>query len=224
MKILVADDERDMADALEAMLRREHYSVDTVYNGRDALDYGLSGQYDCLVLDLMMPELNGLEVLTVLRESGMSAPVLLLTARSEVPDRIRGLDAGADDYLTKPFAMGEFIARIRALTRRQGSFIPDRLTVGDITLDRSTFELSAHGRSLRLGSKEYQLLELLMRQPGLRLSTQQLMDRVWGCESDADISVVWAYISYLRRKLEQLHARVRITAARGLGYALEAAR
>lgn len=224
MKILVADDERDMADALEAMLRREHYSVEAVYNGRDALDYGLSGLYDCLVLDLMMPGIDGLEVLTTLREHGIDTPILLLTARGEIPDRIRGLDAGADDYLTKPFAMGELTARVRALTRRRNNIAPDRLTVGDLTLDRTTFELSAHGSSLRLAGKEYQLLELLMRQPGLRLSTEQLMERIWGCDSDADVSVVWANISFLRRKLGRLHAQVKITASRGLGYAVEAIR
>ena len=224
MKILVADDERDMADALEAMLRREHYYVEAVYNGRDALDYGLSGLYDCLVLDLMMPGIDGLEVLTTLREHGIDTPILLLTARGEIPDRIRGRDAGADEYRTKPFAMGDLTAPVRALTRRRNNIAPDRLTVGDLTLDRTTFELSAHGSSLRLAGKEYQLLELLMRKPGLRLSTEQLMERIWGCDSDADVSVVWANISFLRRKLERLHAQVKITASRGLGYAVEAIR
>lgn len=222
MRILVADDERDLAQALEAMLKREHYSVDVVDNGQDALDYGLAENYDCLVLDIMMPRRDGLEVLHQLREKGVSTPVLLLTAKGEVTDRIRGLNAGADDYLSKPFAMGEFVARVRALTRRSGSFTPDQLTVGDLTLDRATFELSANGVSVRLGNREYQLLELLMRQQGRFLSTEELMERIWGYESEAELSVVWSYISYLRRKLESLHTSVRIAASWGRGYMLEA--
>ena len=222
MRILVADDERDLAEALEAMLKREHFSVDVVYDGQDALDYGLAENYDCLVLDIMMPRRDGLEVLRQLREKGVATPVLLLTAKGEVSDRIRGLNAGADDYLSKPFAMGEFVDRVRALTRRSGAFTPDQLTVGDLTLDRTTFELSANGSSVRLGNREYQLLELLMRQQGRFLSTEELMERIWGYESEAELSVVWAYISYLRRKLEGLNAHVRIAASRGRGYMLEA--
>lgn len=221
MRILVAEDERDLALALEAMLKREHYSVDVVYDGMDALDYGLAENYDGLVLDIMMPRRDGLEVLRLLREKGVSTPVLLLTAKSEVDDRIRGLNAGADDYLTKPFAMGEFVARVRALTRRSAAYTPSQMTAGDLTLDRSTFELSAHGASVRLGNKEFQLLELLMRQRGGFLSTEQLMERIWGYESEAEVNVVWAYISYLRRKLEGLHSNVKITASRGRGYTLE---
>ena len=222
MRILVADDERDLAEALEAMLKREHFSVDVVYDGQDALDYGLAENYDCLVLDIMMPRRDGLEVLRQLREKGVATPVLLLTAKGEVSDRIKGLNAGADDYRSKPFAMGEFVARVRALTRRSGTFTPDQLTVGNLTLDRTTFELSANGSSVRLGNREYQLLELLMRQQGRFLSTEELMERIWGYESEAELSVVWAYISYLRRKLEGLNAHVRIAASRGRGYMLEA--
>ena len=222
MRILVADDERDLAQALEAMLKREHYSVDVVYDGQDALDYGLTENYDCLVLDVMMPRRDGLEVLRQLREKGVATPVLLLTAKGEVADRIKGLNAGADDYLSKPFAMGEFTARVRALTRRSGVYTPDQLTVGDLTMDRATFELSANGSSVRLGNREYQLLELLMRQQGRFLSTEELMERIWGYESEAELNVVWAYISYLRRKLEGLHTCVRIAASRGRGYMLEA--
>lgn len=222
MRILVADDERDLAQALEATLKREHYSVDVVYDGQDALDYGLAENYDCLVLDVMMPRRDGLEVLRQLREKGVATPVLLLTAKGEVADRIKGLNAGADDYLSKPFAMGEFTARVRVLTRRSGVYTPDQLTVGDLTLDRATFELSANGSSVRLGNREYQLLELLMRQQGRFLSTEELMERIWGYESEAELNVVWAYISYLRRKLEGLHICVRIAASRGRGYMLEA--
>ena len=222
MRILVADDERDLAQALEAMLKREHFSVDVVDNGQDALDYGLAENYDCLVLAIMMPRRDGLEVLHQLREKGVSTPVLLLTAKGEVTDRIKGLNAGADDYLAKPFAMGEFVARVRALTRRSTSFTPDQMTVGDLTLDRTTFEASSNGGTVRLGNREYQLLELLMRQQGRFLSTEELMERIWGYASEAELNVVWSYISYLRRKLESLHTSVRITASRGRGYMLEA--
>ena len=223
MRILVADDERDMAAALEAILKREHYSVDVVHDGRDALDYGLAENYDCLVLDIMMPVQNGLEVLHLLREQGVSTPVLLLTAKGQAADRIQGLNMGADDYLPKPFVMGEFVARVRALTRRGGAFTPNLLSVGDITLNRSSFELSAHGASVRLGNKEFQMLELLMRQRGRFISAEQMMERIWGYESDAEINVVWAYISYLRRKLSALGSQVRIAVSRGRGYHLEVA-
>ena len=221
MRILVADDEPEMTRVLEALLTREHFSVDVVHDGQDALHYGLAQNYDCLVLDIMMPGRDGLEVLHQLREKGVATPVLLLTAKGEVSDRIKGLNAGADDYLSKPFAMGEFVARVRALTRRSGSFTPDQLTVGDLTLDRTTFEASSNGASVRLGNREYQMLELLMRQQGRFLSTEELMERIWGYESEAELNVVWAYISYLRRKLEGLHANVRIAASRGRGYMLE---
>ena len=221
MRILVADDEPEMAMVLEALLSREHYSVDVVYHGRDALDYGLSGNYDCLILDIMMPELDGLRVLEELRARNVTTPVLLLTAKSQVEDRIAGLNLGADDYLPKPFHNGEFIARVRALTRRGQEYVPSILTAGNISLDCSVFELRCGGRSLQLGSKEFQILELLMRRQGQLISTEQFMERIWGYDSEAEINVVWAYISYLRRKLETVGANVRITARRGQGYLLE---
>ena len=221
MRILVADDEQEMATVLQALLSRENYSVDVVYNGQDALDYGLSGNYDCLVLDIMMPGLDGVQVLRTLRTRGVSTPVLLLTARGQVEDRIAGLNSGADDYLPKPFHNGEFIARVRALTRRGREFTPSVLSVGNITLDCAAFELRQGERAVRLGSKEFQMLEMLMRQQGRPISTEQFMDRIWGYDSEAEINVVWAYISYLRRKLESVGANVSITAHRGQGYLLE---
>ena len=223
MRILVADDEPEMTMVLEALLLREHYSVDVVYNGRDALDYGLAENYDCLVLDIMMPELDGIQVLEALRAQNVATPVLLLTAKSQVEDRIAGLNSGADDYLPKPFHNGEFIARVRALTRRGSTFTPSLLSAGNITLDCATFELKCGTSAVRLGSKEFQMLELLMRQQGRLISTEQFMERIWGYDSEAEINVVWAYISYLRRKLEAVGANVRITARRGYGYFLEAA-
>ena len=221
MRILVADDETEMTDVLEALLSREHYAVDIVHDGQDALDYGLTGNYDCLVLDIMMPKLDGLQVLRALRDRGISTPVLLLTAKSQVADRIAGLDSGADDYLPKPFHPGEFTARVRALTRRGTEYTPDLLSAGNITLDRTTFELRRGPSSIRLGSKEFQMLELLMCHIGCPISTERFMERIWGYDSEAEINVVWAFFSYLRRKLESLGANVRIVARRGQGYLLE---
>ncbi len=221
MRILVADDEPEMTMVLEALLQREHYSVDVVDNGQDALDYGLAENYDCLILDIMMPKLDGIQVLRALRAENISTPVLLLTAKSQVEDRVAGLDSGADDYLPKPFDNREFIARVRALTRRGGEYTPSVLTAGNVTLDCSTFELKCGPSCIRLGNKEFQMLELLMRQKGRLISTEQFMEHIWGYDSDAEINVVWAYVSYLRRKLEAVGASVRIAARRGQGYLLE---
>lgn len=221
MRILVADDEVGMTRALEALLKREHYSVDVVNNGQDALDYGLAENYDALVLDIMMPKMDGLEVLTELRRQGVSTPVLLLTAKSQIEDRVTGLTSGADDYLPKPFDPREFVARVGALTRRGGAYTPSVLSVGNITLNRASFELSCGTSSVRLSSKEFQMLELLMRRKGQLISTEQFMERVWGYDSDTEMNVVWAYISYLRRKLETVGANVSIVARRGQGYLLE---
>ena len=221
MRILVADDEPEMTMVLEALLKREHYSVDVVCNGQDALDYGLAENYDCIVLDIMMPKLDGIQALQALRAKNVATPVLLLTAKSQVEDRVAGLDSGADDYLPKPFDNREFIARVRALTRRGGEYKPTALTAGNVTLDCSTFELKSGSSSIRLGNREFQMLELLMRQTGRLISTEQFMEHIWGYDSEAEINVVWAYISYLRRKLEAVGANVRITARRGQGYLLE---
>lgn len=221
MRILVADDEPEMTMVLESLLKREHYSVDVVHNGQDALDYGLAENYDCLILDIMMPRLDGIQVLQSLRAKNVTTPVLLLTAKSQVEDRVIGLDSGADDYLPKPFDNREFMARVRALTRRGEEYTPKILTVGNITLDCSTFELKGASACIRLGNKEFQMLEMLMRQTGRLISTEQFMERIWGYDSLAEINVVWAYISYLRRKLEAVDANVRITARRGQGYLLE---
>lgn len=221
MRILVADDEPEMVMVLEALLKREHYSVDAVFNGQDALDYGLAENYDCIVLDIMMPRIDGIQVLRSLREAHISTPVLLLTAKSQVEDRVAGLDSGADDYLPKPFDSREFIARVRALTRRGGEYTPHILTAGNITLDCTAFELKCGSSCVRLGNKEFQMLELLMRQKGRLISTEQFMEHIWGYDSNAEINVVWAYISYLRRKLETVGADVRISARRGQGYLLE---
>ena len=221
MRILVADDEPEMTMVLEALLKREHYSVDVVHNGQDALDYGLAENYDCIVLDIMMPRLDGIQVLQALRAKNIATPVLLLTAKSQIEDRVTGLDSGADDYLPKPFDNREFTARVRALTRRGAEYTPSILTVGNVTLDCSNFELKCGSSCIRLGNKEFQILELLMRQKGRLISTEQFMEHIWGYDSNAEINVVWAYISYLRRKLGAVGANTRIPARRGQGYVLE---
>lgn len=221
MRLLLAEDEKELSKALCAVLKHNNYSVDAVYNGQDALDYGLCENYDGIILDIMMPKMNGLDVLKKLRENGVATPVLILTAKSELDDKITGLDAGADDYLTKPFAMGELLARIRALTRRKSEFSPNLLTFSNLSLNRETFELCVEEESIRLGNKEFQMIEMLLSNPGRLISTEQFMERIWGYETEAEINVVWVYISYLRKKLTALKATVEIKAVRGVGYTLE---
>lgn len=221
MRILLAEDQLPIAKALKAVLEREKYAVDMVHSGTDALDHILAVDYDALVLDIMMPGLDGLEVLRRAREQGVDAPALFLTAKAEVEDRVAGLDAGADDYLPKPFATAEFLARVRALTRRRGVYAPSLLTLGHLTLDCQRYLLTVGERSERLSNKEYQLMELFMRSPKQVFSTERLMDRVWGLDSEAELDVVWTYIGFLRKKLKTLGADVEIRTIRGVGYTLE---
>lgn len=222
MRILIAEDEPGIAKALKLMLEKSRYAVDMVHNGLDALEYMLSVSYDAVVLDIMMPGLDGLEVLRRAREAGVTAPVLFLTAKAEVEDRIAGLDAGADDYLPKPFAMGEFLSRVRALTRRSGSYAPDILRVGRTSLDAGSYTLSCGEKSVRLNNKEFQLMELFMRNREHVFPTETLMQRVWELDTESDTDVVWTYIGFLRKKLRELDADVEIRTIRGAGYALEA--
>lgn len=222
MRLLVAEDEREIGKALKLILERSKYSVDWVDNGTDALEYLLTGSYDGAVLDIMMPGQDGIAVLMALRRAGLSTPVLLLTAKAELSDRVAGLDAGADDYLPKPFASSELLARVRAMLRRREQFTPDLLTFEDLTLNCSAYELgSAHG-VLRLTNKEFQIMELLMRSPHHIFSSEQLMERIWGWDSDTEINVVWTNIAYLRRKMTRLKVRAEIRSVRGAGYMLEA--
>jgi len=221
MRLLLAEDEKELSKALCAVLKHNNYSVDAVYNGQDALDYGLCENYDGIILDLMMPKMNGLDVLRKLRENGVATPVIILTAKSELEDKITGLDAGADDYLTKPFAMGELLARLRALTRRKSEFSPNLLALGNLSLNRETYELSVGKEALRLGNKEFQMMEMLLSNAGRLISTEQFMEHIWGYETEAEINVVWVYISYLRKKLATLGASIEIKAVRGVGYTLE---
>ncbi len=210
-----------MSDAVAEILRHKNYIVDAVYDGSEAIDYITSETYDGIILDVMMPKLSGIQVLSQIRSMGISTPVLLLTAKGEVGDKVEGLNAGADDYLAKPFAMPELIARVGALVRRSGEFVPDELKMGNITLNRSSFELSSPGGAIRLSKKEYLMMEMLMQNKGRLISTEQFMTRVWGYESETEINVVWVYVSYLRKKLLALGANIQISALRGRGYVLE---
>ena len=220
MRLLLAEDEKELSNALVAVLKHSNYSVDAVYDGADALNYGLCENYDGIILDIMMPKMDGIEVLKNLREKGIHTPVLLLTAKSQVADRITGLDSGADDYLTKPFAMGELLARIRAMTRRKTEFSPNDLAIGNITLSRETFDLKGPKGTQKLGNKEFQMLEMMMANKNTLISTERFMERIWGYDSEAEINVVWVFISYLRKKLVSVGADVEIKATRGVGYTL----
>ena len=220
MKLLLAEDERELSNALVAILKHSSYTVDAVYDGQDALDYILASEYDGIILDIMMPGMEGTEVLKKIREKGISTPVLFLTAKSEIEDRINGLDLGADDYLTKPFDMGELLARIRAMTRRKADYSPSSLKVGNLQLDRATYELSTPGHDpIRLVGREFQMLEMLMENPGRVISVDAFMDHIWS-DGEADVNVVWVYISNIRKKLTLLESDCEIKASRGVGYSM----
>ena len=221
MRILIAEDEVTIARALKVMLEKNKYSVDMVHNGNDALDYIRAAAYDALVLDIMMPGKDGIEVLRTVRAEGNTTPALFLTAKAEIADRVAGLDAGADDYLPKPFAASEFLARVRALTRRSSAYAPPALVVGNTMLDRSKYLLKTDSEEVRLNNKEYQLMELFLRHPRQVFSSEHLMETIWGLDSETEMDVVWTYISFLRRKLRQIGADIEIRTIRGAGYALE---
>lgn len=221
MRILLAEDEKSMSRALCAILSKNNYAVEAVDNGEDALDYLLTGEYDCAVLDVMMPKMDGFTVLRKVREKGISIPILMLTARSEVDDKVEGLDLGANDYLTKPFESKELLARLRAITRSVSSSADNTLRFGNIELNRASFTLSGPQGAMRLAAKEYQMMEYLMSNPGALISTDRFMEKVWGLDSDADINVVWTNLSYLRKKLSSIGANVKIKASRNAGYSLE---
>ncbi|MBR5344031.1 MAG: response regulator transcription factor [Oscillospiraceae bacterium] len=221
MKLLYAEDEIAMSEAVTDILTYHKYTVDAVYDGADALYYAEHEQYDGIILDVMMPKMSGLEVLTALRQRGVNTPVLLLTAKSEISDRIEGLDAGADDYLPKPFAMGELLARVRAMLRRREDFKPDILTMGNVSLNMQSYALSCGGESVVLPKLEYQMMELLLRNRGIFLSTEDLLTKIWGYDTEAELGVVWVYISYLRKRLASMGANIELRAKRGVGYRLE---
>lgn len=221
MKLLYAEDEKSMSEAVVDILTYHKYIVDAVYDGEEALDYALAERYDGIILDIMMPKKDGYEVLKTLRQNGINTPVLLLTAKSEVEDRIMGLDMGADDYLPKPFAMGELLARVRAMLRRKETFTPNILKCGNISLNMQSYELSNGKQAFVLPKLEYQLMELFMLNQGIYLSSEDLLVKVWGYDTNAELGTVWVYISYLRKRLTALDANVVIRAKRNVGYTLE---
>lgn len=220
MKLLLAEDEPAMSEAVTDILEYHRYQVDAVFDGKEALDYIHAGDYDGIVMDIMMPGLTGLEVLKQIRKEGNRTPVLLLTAKSQIEDRIEGLDAGADDYLPKPFAMGELLARIRAMLRRREEYQPDVRQLGDLVLDSGSSELRCGDRKVTLPKVEYQMMEVLMLNHGIYLSSEDLLEKVWGYDTDADIGAVWVYISYLRKRIAAVGSGVKITAKRNIGYTL----
>ena len=221
MRLLFAEDDRDIAKAVQTLLERSGYSVDVVFNGQDALDYIETGEYDGVILDWMMPQRSGIEVLRQMRSEGISAPALMLTARDAVEDRVEGLDTGADDYLPKPFAASELLARVRAMLRRKEDFKHNVTGFADIELDKSAMSLHCKGKSVRLNNKAFQLMEMLVEHPGAVLSISHIMEHIWGWVSDSEINVVWVNISFLRKKLSELGAHAQIKAVRGVGYTLE---
>ena len=221
MRILFAEDELALSKALTTILKRNNYSVDAVYDGQTALEYLEMDNYDCAILDIMMPKLDGISVLKEIRKKGMQIPVIMLTAKSEVDDKVLGLDSGANDYLTKPFEAKELMARIRAVTRIQTVQSDSLLKFGNLTLNQATFELSSPAGRISLANKEFQMLELLMSNPHHLISADGIFEKIWGYDSEAEMNVVWVYISYLRKKLEKLDADVKIKATRNVGYSLE---
>ena len=221
MRVLIAEDEVATAKALKLLLEKSKYSVDIVHNGNDAWDYVSDGGYEVVVLDIMMPGMNGIEVLKKMRNNGIKTPVLMLTAKAEIEDRVAGLETGADDYLPKPFATNELIARIKALGRRSENYTDSVKKAGNLELDGNRYEMRVKDKSVSLSNKEYQLMELFVLHPGFVFSTEHLMDKIWGLDSESDIDVVWTHIGFVRKKLRSLDANVEIKTIRGAGYSLE---
>ena len=221
MRILLAEDEKSLSKALKAILTKRNYSVDCVFDGEEAVSYAMATEYDLVIMDIMMPKQVGISALKEIRAKGNNVPVLMLTAKSEIDDKVEGLDSGANDYLTKPFATQELLARIRVLTRQPSSTQGNVLKFGNLTLDRGSYELSSPKSKYRLAGKEFQMMEMLMMNPGILISTEKFMDKIWGLDSESDISTAWTYISFLRKKLAALDANVQIKAVRNSGYTLE---
>ncbi len=221
MRILLCEDEKELANALSKILKHYNYSVDTVYDGEEALIFLDAENYDAVILDIMMPKVDGLTVLRKVREKGNLIPIIMLTAKSQVDDKVNGLDLGANDYLTKPFDTKELLARLRAMTRSVSDSSSSILTVGDVNLNRKTFELYTQENSFKLASKEFQMMEMLMINKGHIIPTERFLEKIWGYDSNSELNVVWVYISYLRKKLTLLESGVKIKATRNTGYSLE---
>ncbi|MBO4461043.1 MAG: response regulator transcription factor [Clostridiales bacterium] len=221
MRILIAEDEISTAKALKLIMEKNKFSVDIVHNGDDAWSYIRTGSYEVIILDIMMPGMSGLEVLEKIRANKINTPVLLLTAKSEIKDKVLGLETGADDYLAKPFASSELIARVKALGRRSEVYSDSVKSLGNLTLDSNRYEIRVGDNSASLTNKEYQLIELFILHPGFVFSTEHLMEKIWGIDSESDIDVVWTHIGFVRKKLKALNANVEIKTIRGAGYSLE---
>ncbi|MDO4797135.1 MAG: response regulator transcription factor [Coriobacteriales bacterium] len=220
MKLLFAEDDPDIRRGVTTLLQRSGYTVDAVGNGRDALSYLINGDYDAAILDIMMPGASGMDVLKEIRQRGMGIPVMMLTALGETDDRVAGFDSGADDYLPKPFAGKELVSRVRALLRRTESFTPDVCAFGDVRLDSGTYQLSCGSKSVRLGNKGFQLMQMLMRHPNKIISANEFMEHIWGWDSSAEINVVFTNISAMRKNLARIGSKVRIRVVRNAGYLL----
>lgn len=221
MRILIAEDDPKLLKSLIHIFRNNRYITDGVSNGADAFNYAATGEYDGIVMDIMMPEKDGLMVLRELREQNITTPVLLLTARTEIPQRIEGLDAGADDYLPKPFAAAELMARVRAMLRRKSNYTPDILSVGSTVLDRGTLEVSCREKTASLSAREFQILEIMMQNPRVIIPAEQLMTHIWGWDSNVDMGVIWVHISNLRKKIGTINAPITVKFIRNAGYMLE---
>lgn len=221
MRILIAEDDPKLLKSLVHIFELNNYAVDGVDNGVDAFDFAFSGEYDGLILDIMMPGMDGVTLLKKLRSSGITTPALFLTAKTEIYQKIEGLDAGADDYLPKPFSTGELLARVRAMLRRKDNFTPDLLTFEALSLNRSTYELVYHNKTQALSGKEFQIMEMLMQNPTAILSAEQLITHIWGWNTNVDTSVIWVHISNIRKKIDLLGASVSIKFVRNAGYTLE---
>ena len=222
MKILLVDDERALTDALSLILKQNNYSVDCAYNGEDGLNLALTGIYDFIILDIMMPKMDGLSVLKILRKKNIDVPILMLSAKSEISDKIDGLNFGADDYITKPFNTEELLARIRALSRRKGQFTGDIISYGDISLNRDTLELIKDEKKILLGKKEFQTLEMLILNSGKIINKEKFIEKIWGYDSEAEYNTIEVYVSFLRKKFDAVGAKTVIKSIRGIGYTLEA--
>ena len=220
MKILLVDDERALTDALATILKQNKYSVDCAYNGEEGLDYALCGVYDLIILDIMMPKLDGFSVLRTLRQKKIDTPVLILSAKGELNDKIYGLNCGADDYLTKPFASEELLARVKALLRRKEKFTGDLLSFNDLVLDRDTFEMVNGEKRIALGKKEFQIMEMLFLNQGKIINKNVFIEKIWGYDSEAEYNTIEVYISFIRRKLLAINSKTEIKSVRGLGYTL----
>lgn len=221
MRLLLAEDEKSLSHALVTILEKSHYSVDAVYDGQEALEYLESEAYDGLILDIMMPKVDGITVLKTIRKQGNKIPVLILSAKSEIEDKVDGLDAGANDYLAKPFDARELLARIRVITRVNTESNDSLIRFGHVTLNRKTYVLKGEKAEFKLANKEFQMMELLMANPHQVLSTDRIFEKIWGYESDTEINIVWVYMAYLRKKLVKMHADIEIKAHRNVGYSVE---